>query len=147
MPTHNGTALVGPASCLAPEVALKWGIIGGRQKWSREEAPGRPLAADKSLPCRYPSSRIRQIIPESRRDPSVRDELNIHSHRLGPTPVKELPTVATPSRQGVSLAGNRNCAARPWVRRHVDLGMARVVGCVCHPLTVRRENDARLPEP
>jgi hypothetical protein len=36
MPTHNGTALVGPVSCLAPEAELKAGIIGGRQKWSLE---------------------------------------------------------------------------------------------------------------
>ena len=53
-------------------------------------APGvfgerRTLTASKSLPCRYPSSKSRKIIPESRRGKSVRDRGVGGSNPLAPT--------------------------------------------------------------
>jgi hypothetical protein len=95
MPTHNGTALVGLASCLARELALKWGTI----RWPAEVEPGKRhgglCSAEKSPPCRYPSSRIRQIIPEGRCDPSVRDR-GVNVQYLSPRPIFIIEAVSKP---------------------------------------------------
>jgi hypothetical protein len=45
----------------------------------------RTLPASKSLRCRYPSSKTRKIIPESRRSKSVRDRGVGGSNPLAPT--------------------------------------------------------------